>query len=190
MAFTLLRISDKDSEAHEKPSHSLEKKMALPAEQSLEFEKLKGRCIKVLNKNKYISVATAAGDDVRVRVVDYANQDLSIGFYTWEHTVKVEHLKKNPKISLCIDNLQIEGTAAFAGHPRLAPNSAFGEIFKERNPNPYKNFIQTEDAVLIMVVPVLMVLMTYESRHLYSDYLDLRRGIAFRKVLSPWDAEL
>ena len=164
--------------------------MALPEDQSLDFEKLKARCIKVLNKNKYISVATADTDDVRVRVVDFANLDLSIGFYTWRHTIKVKHLKKNPKISLCIDNLQIEGTAAFSGHPGLAQNSAFGEIFKERNPNPYKNFLQTEDAELIMVAPDLMILMTYENRHLYSDYLDLNRGIAYRRVLSPWDAEL
>lgn len=158
--------------------------------QPLDFDKLKSRCVKVLNRSKYISVATASGDAVRVRVVDFANRDLSIGFYTWEHTVKVDHLKKNPKISLCIDNLQIEGTAIFSGHPRLPENSAFGECFRERNPNPYKNFLRTDEAVLIMVEPTLMILMSYENRRLYSDYLDVRDGTAFRRELSPWDTEL
>ncbi len=157
--------------------------------QALDFEKLKGRCIKVLDKNKYISVATAAGNDVRARVVDFANIGVSIGFYTWEHTVKVDHLKRNPKISLCIDNLQIEGNAVFKGHPRNSENSAFGECFRERNPNPYKNFMEVSDSLLIMVEPTLMILMSYQDRHLYSDTLDLSKGAAFRKVLSPWNAD-
>jgi hypothetical protein len=157
---------------------------------SLDFEKLKGRCLKILNENNYISLATALNNRVKARVVDYVNLDLTIGFITWTHTEKMDHLKDNPAVSLCINNLQIEGKALVSGHPGLPENRAFGESFQKRNPNPYKNFIAMEDVTTIMVPPSLMILMTYADKHLYSDHLDIIRNTAFRKVLSPWNAEL
>ena len=157
--------------------------------EELDFEKLKDRCLKILDKNKYISVATAIDNQVRVRVVDYANVELSIGFVTWENTVKMEHIKKNPFVSLCIDNLQIQGTATVSGHPQLNENKTFWEKYLERNPNPYKNFAIMNNVSTIIAQPTLMILMTYSDKHLYSDHLDLVQNTAFRKVLSPWDAE-
>ncbi len=159
-------------------------------EKALDFIKLKERCLKILNKNKYISVATAMNNQVRVRVVDYANVELSIGFITWENTVKMEHIKKNPLVSLCIDNLQIQGTANVSGHPQSSENKIFWERYLERNPNPYKNFAMMNNVRTIIVQPTLMILMTYADKHLYSDHLDLVQNSAFSRVLSPWDAEL
>ena len=158
--------------------------------QPLDFEKLKSKCVKILDENKYISVATAQDGRVRVRVVDYANVDLSIGFLTWVHSLKMEHIRHNPQIALCINNLQIEGRAVMTGHPGLESNRLFIERFQERNPNPYRNFIQRDDVTTIMVEPALMIVMTYADKHLYSDHLDLIQQTATRVVLSSWDAEL
>ncbi len=102
--------------------------------EALDFIKLKDRCLKILDKNKYISVATAFNDQVRVRVVDYANIELAIGFVTWENTVKMEHIKKNSLVSLCIDNLQIQGMATASGHPQLNENKIFWEKYLGETP--------------------------------------------------------
>ncbi len=152
----------------------------------MEFAELQERCIKFLNDRKFISVATSYRDQVRSRVVDYVNDGLRIGFLTWDHTVKIEHLKNNPRVSLCVDALQIEGTATISGHPALAGNAALMEIYKQRHPTPYKNFTSQADTLLIKIEPTLLMLMKYEDGHLYLDHLDVIQKRAFRKVLSPW----
>ena len=157
---------------------------------SLNLEELQKGCIKFLNARKYISVATAYNNRVRSRVVDYANRGLQIGFITWENTIKIDHFKKNPLVSLCVDALQIEGTVKILGHPHLAEHAPFMELYKERHPSPYGNFVSIANSTLIMVEPTLLILMKYEDNHLYLDHLDVIQQIAFRKELSPWNPSL
>lgn len=156
----------------------------------LDFDELAGKCIKILDENRYISVATAHNNFVRARVVDYANLGLAVGFLTWAGTVKMAHLKDNPLIALCVNNLQMEGKAVITGHPSLAENRAFVDRLAERNPNPCKNFMQLDDTVTVMVEPTLMIVMSYAKGYLYSDHLDLANRSATRKILSPWDPKL
>ncbi len=153
---------------------------------AMEFAKLQDRCVRFLNERKFISVATSYKDQVRSRVVDYVNDGLRIGFLTWDHTIKIGHIKNNPRVSLCVDALQIEGTASLAGHPNLSVNAALMEIYKQRHPTPFKNFVSQSNTLLIKVEPTLLMLMKYEDGHLYLDHLDIVGQRAFRKVLSPW----
>ena len=153
----------------------------------LEFGELRDRCIGFLNDRKFISVATSYKDQVRSRVVDYVNDGLQIIFLTWDNTIKIEHMKNNPRVSLCVDALQVEGTAAISGHPGLAENAALMELYKQRHPRPYKNFTSQPNTLLIKIEPTLLMLMKYEDRHLYMDHLDIIQQKAFRKILSPWD---
>ncbi len=153
----------------------------------VDFLELQDRCIKYLNDRKFISLATAWQDHVRVRVVDYVNDGLRIGFLTWADTIKMDHLKSNPRVSLCVDALQIEGKASFQGHPSLPENAAFMELYRERHPSPFKNFISQDNTLLVMIEPALFILMKYERRQLVLDHLEVVEKKAFRKVLSPWD---
>ena len=153
---------------------------------SPDFISLRERCIEYLNDRKYISLATALQNEVRSRIVDYVNDGISIGFISWENTVKMTHLSKNPRVSLSVDALQIEGTAKILGHPNSAANKAFMDLYEKRHPSPYKNFISLQNSVLIMVEPTLLILMTFEQDHLWLDHLDVSKHKAFRKELSPW----
>jgi len=152
----------------------------------LEYEKLQEKCIKYLNDRKFISAATGLQNQVRVRVVDYVNDGIRLGFLTWEDTLKMEHLKQNPAISLCVDSLQMEGKAKILGHPGAKENESFMDLYKERHPSPYKNFVSLANTSLIVVEPSLLILMKYENNHLYLDHLDITSKTAFRKELSPW----
>lgn len=154
---------------------------------SLDYNQLQEICVNYLNERKFISVATSYRDRVRARVVDYVNDGLRIAFLTWQGTVKMEHLKQNPRIALCVDSLQVEGRASVMGHPSVAENRRFMDIYKERHPSPFRNFIDQPDILLISVEPELMILMKYERRHLYLDHLDILKQEASRDVLSPWD---
>ena len=129
----------------------------------MEFSELQERCIRFLNERKFISVATSYRDQVRSRVVDYVNDGLRIGFLTWDHTIKIGHIQNNPRTSLCVDALQIEGTAAIVGHPNLLENAAPMKIYKQRDPTPYKNFVCQANTLLIKVEPTLLMLMKYED---------------------------
>jgi general stress protein 26 len=153
----------------------------------VDFGQLQDRCTKYLNDRKYISLATAYQDRVRARVVDYVNDGLKICFLTWADTIKMDHLKKNPWVSLCIEALQVEGKVFIGGHPSLEGNAPFMELYKERHPSPFKNFISQSNTLLITIEPTLFILMKYEHRQLVLDHLDMVQMSAFRKVLSPWD---
>jgi len=155
-------------------------------EGAMELAELQDRCIRFLNERKYISVATSYKEHVRSRVVDFVNDGLRIGFLTWDHTIKIVHIRNNPRVSLCVDALQIEGTASILGHPNLAENAALMEKYKQRHPIPYKNFVSQADTVLIKIEPTLLMLMKYEAEHLYLDHLDIIQQQAYRKTLSPW----
>ena len=157
---------------------------------SLNFEELKERNLKLLNKNKLISFATAYNGRIKSRIVDYYNIGLQIGFITWKNTAKIEHIKNNPIVSLCIENLHIEGKARLRGHPSLAENRTFMKFYKKRHPTPYNNFIEMENTTLVMIEPILSILMTYEENYFYLDHLDLLQKTAFRKMLSPWNFNL
>lgn len=154
---------------------------------SLDYRQLQEICVKYLNERKFISVATSYRDQVRARVVDYVNDGLRIAFLTWKDTVKMEHLKHNPRIALCVDSLQVEGKASMMGHPSLPENNKFMDIYQKRHPSPFRNFIDQPEILQITVEPELMILMKYERRHLYLDHLDILKQEARRDVLSPWD---
>ena len=156
---------------------------------SLDFEALQDKCIKILNKNTLIVLATAYNGHVRSRTVDYINNGMQIGFLTWQDTAKMEHIKHNPRVALCVKNLQIEGQVSVLGHPSLAEHQPFMESYKERLPIPYHNFVPQDNVTLCMVEPALAIVMTYEAQHLYLDHLDLTQRTAFRKELSPWNPE-
>jgi uncharacterized pyridoxamine 5'-phosphate oxidase family protein len=156
----------------------------------LNVEKLKNENLKVLHKNKLIYLATACEGRVKSRVVDYHNEGLTIGFITWTDSIKIQHMKRNPLVSLCIQNLQIEGKAKLLGHPGLEENKEFTELYKERHPTPFNNFIQMENVSLVMVEPLLTIMMIYEENYFYLDHLDVVSNVAFRRALSPWNFDL
>lgn len=153
----------------------------------LSFEELKARNVKLLNNNKLIYLATACNGRAKSRIVDYYNDELMIGFITWQNTVKIKHIRNNPIVSLCIDRLHIEGKATLRGHPSLEENKTFMKYYKERHPIPYKNFIEMENTTLVLVEPIMSILMTYEDNFFYLDHLDLFQKSAFRKMLSSWN---
>lgn len=155
--------------------------------ESLNYDELQNRCVQYLNERKFISVATSDRDQVRARVVDYINDGIRIVFLTWENSVKIDHLKHNPRIALCVDSLQIEGNAEFKGHPSLRENECLMALYRERHPLPYKNFINQPGMVVVTVEPELMILMSYQKRHLRLQHLDVLKLQAWSDILSPWD---
>lgn len=155
--------------------------------QPLDFERLQEKCVKYLNDRKFISAATGFQNQVRVRVVDYVNDGIRLGFITWDDTIKMEHLKQNPSISLCVDSIQMEGKATILGHPTATGNESLMDLYKERHPSPYKNFVSLTNTRLIVVEPTLLILMKYENNHLYLDHLNVASKTADRKELSPWN---
>ena len=157
---------------------------------SLNIDKLKNKKLKILNENKLIYFSTVCDGRVKTRIVDYYNEGLRIGFITWTDSIKVQHIKRNPIVSLCIKNLQLEGRAKLMGHPGLAENKDFIESYKERHAMPYNNFIGMKNTTLIMVEPTLTIMMVYEANHFYLDHLDLSQETAYRKMLSPWNFDL
>ena len=77
----------------------------------LDFEKLRKEIELMLTNGRHIVLATSSDDRITARTVSFGNDGFNIYFMSWDHNKKIRQLKKNSRVALCMDNLQIEGEA-------------------------------------------------------------------------------
>ena len=74
---------------------------------------------------------------------------------------KYRQIAQNPNLSLCIDNIQIEGRCKEIGRP--LENNEFLQKFQRCFPDSYKRYSLLENEVLFEMTP------TYIERWVYID---------------------
>lgn len=75
------------------------------------------RVFEQLGESKLMVLATSYKDYPTARMMSCIMYDGKIAFQTSRAFVKYKQMQANPQVALCVDNLQIEGRAHFAGHP-------------------------------------------------------------------------
>ena len=60
-----------------------------------------------------------------------------------------KQIEKNPQVSLCLNNIQIEAHAEIKGHPFIESNKIISEAFKESHSGFFKRFAHMKNAVFI-----------------------------------------
>ena len=97
---------------------------------------------------------------------------LSDGFtlYGWTnlYTRKAHQIMTNPKVSVVVDYLQIDGTASLKGHP--TENQEFLKVIKRKLPHRYDSLVgnwgSKDDRVVIEVNPSRIALWKYDDPEL------------------------
>lgn len=145
----------------------------------LPFEPLRQELEEMLAQGAHLVLATSAGDRVTARTMSYVNIGLDIYFQTGRGSTKCAQISANPRVALCLGNLQIEGEAEILGHPLAEANRAFRELYREKHPSSYERYSHREDEVVIRVRPILCTLWKYVDGRPGREFLDLEAGRAF-----------
>ncbi|MGQ9779143.1 MAG: pyridoxamine 5'-phosphate oxidase family protein [Bacillota bacterium] len=147
----------------------------------LVFESLRQEVEKILAQTPHLVLATAADNRVRARTMSHVNIGLEVYFQTGKGSTKYAQIAVNPRVALCLGNLQIEGVAEVLGHPLAEANREFCRLYRERHPSAYERYSSRPDEVVIRVRPILCTLWKYVDGRPCRELLDLEAERAFRE---------
>ena len=145
---------------------------------TLELEK---EVITLLEREKYLVLATCSGDRVTARSMSHINIGLDVFFQTDKKFLKVKQINQNPRVALCISNLQIEGIAEFQEYPSDEENIRFYELYKQKHPNSFEMYSGIKDEIVLKIQPTLITLWKYVAGKPCRDYLNNHEKIAYRE---------
>lgn len=112
-------------------------------------------------KARKMVLSTSENDMVTSRMMSIIQIDGLFYFQTDKELRKYNQLINNPKVALCIDNIQIQGICKDIGHP--TKNKTFLRIYKECYNNSYNMYTSLKNERLFVIVP------TYLERWIYKD---------------------
>ena len=142
---------------------------------------LKEEIITILDREKHIVLATCSDGCVTARTMSHVNAGMDIFFQTDMRFLKVEQILKNPRVALCIGNLQIEGITELQGHPSDSKNVDFCSLYKQKHPHSFEMYAGMKDEIVVKVKPSLITLWKYIDGRPCRDYLNLNEDIAYKE---------
>jgi general stress protein 26 len=152
---------------------------SLNTQERLDYASVRQAKVEFLDGHMLAALATSADDRVTARTVDYASKGLDIYFLSWEHHTKCVQIKTNPRVALCIDNMQIEGRAKILGNPIDAKNSKAADIYRSKLPIMFNDFASRPGMVIVKVIPDLIVTFVRSGSRRYWEYLDQTNKTAY-----------
>lgn len=127
----------------------------------MEFQEAYSNFYKELGENKKMVLSTSRNDVVTSRMMSIIVLNKKLYFQTDKTLRKYNQLKENPNVSLCIDNIQIEGHCEKVGSP--LENLEFINAYKKYFPNSYARYTALGNERLFAVTP------TFIERWLYIE---------------------
>lgn len=136
-----------------------------------DFIKLKNKVFDILNNNKYIVLATSFENNVTARTISYIMIKDELYFQTLSTYEKAFQIKNNSNVALCLDNLQMNGTAQILTSP--SENNEFLQKYKQIHNNAYNKYSMLENEVVIKVKINKASLWKYENNSGHKIVIDL-----------------
>lgn len=132
---------------------------------------------------KLMVLSTGLNDRISSRMMSIVIFDGKFYFQTDKTLRKYEQLLGNPNISLCIDNIQIEGSCKELGKP--ADNAKFCELFEKYYKGSYDSYSMLSDERLFEVTPAFMERWIYEDGKPFVETFDFSADSYERKAYVP-----
>jgi general stress protein 26 len=129
--------------------------------------------------NAIMALATSQADRVMVRSILVGCRDLDIYFFTWGHSRKCEQIRANPRVALCRDSIQIEGTAEILGDLFDDRNRDGLELLQQKFPDAIDYWRDRPGMVLVKVSPTAAVIAGGSGEEPNLKFLDLERKVAY-----------
>ena len=152
---------------------------------SLPFEAKRQQIVDFLagTENAIMALATSAASRVLVRMILVTCDGLEIYFFTWGGSRKCKQIRANPRVALCKDRVQIEGTAEILGGLFDPSNAAIRSLFEERFPGTVETWRDRPGMVLVKITPMSVVLAGEPGDEPRLLFVDLVNQTAW---IEPW----
>ena len=116
-------------------------------------------------------LSTSLNDIVTSRTMSIIVLDEKIYFQTDKTLRKYRQLKGNSNVSLCIDNIQIEGYCEEVGRP--LENIEFSNAFKKHFLSSYTRYTSLQNERLFEVIPTRIERWLYIDNAPYIEIFDV-----------------
>lgn len=127
----------------------------------ISYESLEEEIIKTLGESAIMMLATSADNRVTARSMSCIFNSMKIAFQTGSSSTKMNQIRKNPLVALCLNNIQIEGKAVVLGHPYDIP--WFREQYARLYPGSFKTYSWLDEECVVEVEPSLVTVWKYDS---------------------------
>ena len=135
------------------------------------FEEQYAKFWRELGKSKLMVLSTSLNDVVTSRTMSFVVLDRKLYFQTDKIFRKYNQLKGNPNVSLCIDNIQIEGQCSEMGKP--IENADFCAVYKECFTGSFNRYSSLENERLFAVTPTFIERWHYMDNVPYMETFDI-----------------
>jgi hypothetical protein len=130
-------------------------------------------------ENAVMVLATSYDDRVFARPVSVASDGLDIYFLTWEHSRKCEQIRSNPRVALCKDRVQVEGTAELLGGLLDERNKRYTDILRGKLPGTVERWQHRPGMIIVRVKPSFAAVGGAIGDEVWLEYLDIENEEAF-----------
>lgn len=125
-------------------------------------------------------LSTSCNDKVTSRMMSIIQIDGNFYFQADIKSRKVKQILHNKNVSLCIDNIQIDGECVLIGAP--SENEKFCGLFSKYFNSAYNLYTGLDDEKLFVVKPVRIQKWVYENQKPYIEIFDLKDS-TFKKIM-------
>ena len=127
--------------------------MKFSLDKNLTFEQAVSIMFDKLGVSKIMALASSVDDYVMVRNVSCLFYDEKIYFKTDKHFRKTQQLFDNPRVALCWNGVQVEGTARSLGLVADQPDQRFANLYRQHLWGSYNRYSHEDTEILIEVTP-------------------------------------
>jgi len=107
--------------------------------------------ILVLKTEVTLILATSADNRVTIRPVSHINDGMDVYFQTSINSLKIQQIRANNTVALCVGTYQIEGVAEVLRHPLDKENSFFAQAYEAKHPAYFRLYSAYSDEVVVRV---------------------------------------
>lgn len=147
----------------------------------MEFEEKYKEFYEILGESKKMVLSTSLNDNVTSRMMSIIILNEKLYFQTDRTSKKYRQLKGNSNVSLCADNLSIDGHCEEAGTP--LENVEFLNAYKKHFPNSYARYTSLKNERLFIVTPTFIKRWLYIEGIPYMEVFDVTNR---QYTLSPY----
>ena len=124
-----------------------------------------------IGEAKKAVLSTSSNDRVTSRMMSFIIAKGKFYCQTDRRFLKFEQIIDNPKVAICINNIQIEGVAKIIGKP--LEHTTFSVLFKKNFKNSYENYSFLENEILLEISPIFITIWNYKENTPMREYYDL-----------------
>lgn len=124
-----------------------------------------------ISDHRVTVLSTSLNDVVTSRMISVIGINGKFYFQTDSQMEKYTQIVNNANVSLCFDNISIQGTCKTAGVP--ADNKDFCDLYAKYFRNAYDLYTHLDNEVLLEITPSVIKLWSYEDNCPYREVYNI-----------------